>query len=315
MAIIRRSLVTDGTFSPLAANFLEQIPDDALFYVAQGLRHPDAIYRLSLDKVADAFCKVAEEYQLKTQEYRNGNSTLLQIDQLLIDQGNLLHAFQEHVDELWMILKTLVDPSSAAKHPTFNDKYVIDNKLPGAKSFQDAIADYKKLLRIANKLKHQQCYLRGVAVWFQGGVHLGYCLEEPDNQGIIGPSQEIHPDQGAFSFARDITWHLAHVYLCSEKLVAAVKKVLNTRGISIQSKACASDKKWEKVISLASQIPSAYFPKEVKKPLARFYLDDDSQLLTIKISEHLRLSFPHPLKAGYSFAGDGYSKKFKLPLP
>jgi hypothetical protein len=315
MALITRSLALHGTFAPSAVNFLQQIPENALFNKAHRLRHPDSIYKLSLGKIADAFCQVAEEYLSKSEEYRSSSSTSFQIDQLLKEQVNLLRALQEHFDELWLVLKALIDPAAAIKHGEYNDKYVIENKLPGAKSFQEAIGDYKKTLQIANKLKHQQCYLRGVAVWHHSSVHLGYCLEELDANGIFGPSPDIHPDQGAFSFARDLKWHLANVYLCSEKLVKAVTRALNTRGISINAQKTENDKKWEKIIALALKIPPAYFPKETRKPLAGFRFDDDLQTLTIKLPEHMRLQLPHPIKAVYSFIPDRYGTATKVPIP
>lgn len=315
MAVITRSLARDGTFAPSAVNFLDQIPEYALFNTSQRLRHPDSIYKLSLGKISGAFCQVAEEYLSKTEEYRSSSSTSFQVDPLLKEQANFLRVLQEHLDELWMVLKTLVDPAYAIKHGEYNDRYVIESKLPGAKSFQQAIDDYKRTLRIANKLKHQQCYLRGVAVWHPSSVHLGYCLEELDSQGVFGPSPDIHPDQGAFSFARDLKWHLANIYLCSEKLVKAMTKALDSRGISVTAGKAASDKEWERVIALASKIPPAYFPKETRKPLAGFHIDSDSQTLTVKIPEHMRLHLPHPIRAVYSFTPDRRSTTTKLPLP
>ena len=314
MATIRRTLAHDGTLAPSAVNFLRQIHDNGLFNTAQRLRHPDSIYRISLAKISDRFCQVAEEYLSKTEEYRSSSSSTFQVDELLKRQADLLNALQEHLDALWMILKTLIDPASAVKHGEYNSNYVIENKLPGAKSFKEAIESYKKSLQIANKLRHQQCQLRGVAIWYQNSVHIGYCLEELDAQGVFGPSPDIHPDQGAFSFARDLKWHLANVYLCSEKLVKAVTRALDSRGISISAEKAENVNEWEKAIALAAKIPPAYFPKEMRKPLTSFYLDSDSQVLTIKIPDHMQLHLPHPIRSVYSFPVDRHNTSTKLPI-
>ncbi len=210
---ITRSLSLHGTFSPAAVNVLGQIPSQALFHTRQQLRHPESIYRLSLEKVGDAFCKVAEAYLAKTETYSEATPpNSWEITELLKHQEDFLRVLQEHLDELWLILKTLVDPTSATEGALFANQYVLANKLSGAKTFEEAIAGYKKSLRIANKLKHQQCCLRGVAVWLPGSAHLGYFLEEPDAKGHLGPSPDIHPDQGAISFARALTWHLFNIY-------------------------------------------------------------------------------------------------------
>lgn len=315
MTEIIRSLAINGNFCPSAVNVLGEIPKEALFNIPQGLRHPDAIYRLSLEKLKDAFCKVADGYLEKMEEYRSDASKKLELGQLIKDQHDFLHILQEHLDEMWLILKTLIDPASAKNGPIFADRYVLENKLPGARSFQSAIADYKKTLRIANKLKHQQTYLRGVAIWQPNSVHLGYYLEEPGLDGVIGPSLEIHPDQGAFSFARDLKIHLLNVYLCSEKLVNAIKKALDSRGMPLRENNSSGVRDWEKVVLRASKIPAAYFPKEAKKSTASFEINDEEQVLTIKCPEHVQVTFVSPIKAAFSTVGDGYSRSFKVPLP
>ncbi len=315
MVLVTISPEEDETFAPRALTLLEQIPQNALFNTAHRLRHPASIYRLSLEKIAAAFCLVAEEYLSKTKQNREYNSASLEINQLLKYQADYLHALQEHMDELWMILRTLVDPASAKKAGgEFNQAYVIENKLPGAKSFLDSITSYRNVLRIVNKLKHQQCYLRGVAVWSSLGVHLGYCLEEPDATGFLGPSPDIHPDSGAFSFARDLPWHLAHVYLCSEKLIKTVNAALENRGITLKAKPISSPG-WERVVSLACEIPPAIFPKENGKALARFQLDSGSRRLTIKLPHHLKIHFPEPMRARYATVLDDHNLTHKVPQP
>lgn len=312
---ITRNLLSDGTYSPEAVNFLGQIPREALFYIPHQLRHPDSIYAFSLGKVGEAFSNVADAYLSKERECRGNNPTSLEMSDLLKYQENFLRAMQEHLDDCWLILKTLIDPASATKTPLFADRYVIENRLPGAKSFRDALTAYKSTLRIANKLKHQQGRLRGVAIWLPSGAHLGYFLEEPDANGTIGPSLEIHPDRGAISFARDLGWHLFNVYLCSQKLVSAVSNALEARGLDIQPRVCANDKNWERVVSLAVRIPTAYFPKELPKNVASFHRGGSGQTLTIKFPEHVRLTFPAQMQATCSTVVDGHSPSFKVPLP
>lgn len=140
-----------------------------------------------MQKVANAFLKVAEAYLEKSEEYRGSNPPKTwEITQLLKDQEDVLRALQEHLDDLWLILKTLVDPGSLTKKPIFVDKYVVGSKLPVAKSFEAAIEGYKKSLRIANKLKHQQCCLRGVATLDVRRGTSGVFLRGTRCQGLFG---------------------------------------------------------------------------------------------------------------------------------
>ncbi len=315
MKIIRKHSI-HGNYSPAAANVLGQIPSGALFNVSHQLRHPESIYSLSLDKVGKAFCNVAEGYLLKAQAYQdNQPPAAWEINQLLKDQEDFLRALQEHLDDLWLILQTLIDPVSATKTSLFADKYVLGNKLPGAKSFQEAIAGYKMTLKIANKLKHQQGRLRGVAIWLPRGPHLGYFLEGPDANGIIGPSTEIHPDQGAISFSRDLTWHLFNVYFCSEKLVAAVNSALGARGLTARPAVESGNKDWQKVISLALKIPPAYFPKEVPKHAAIFKCHENEQTLEVEFPKRILFKFPLQMKTSCCTQVDGHSTTFKVPFP
>jgi len=90
MALITIDLERDGTFAPRALSLLEPIPQNALFNAAHQLRHPASIYRLSLEKIAAAFCLVAEEYLAKTEQNREYSSASLEINQLLKYQADFL---------------------------------------------------------------------------------------------------------------------------------------------------------------------------------------------------------------------------------
>jgi len=313
---IKRNLSVDGTFSPKAVNFLGQVPDECLFFLEHKLRHPESIYSLSLERVGEAFTKVAQAFLAKMEEYQTSTSGPFEIQDLLKRQEDFLHALQEHLDDCYLILKTLVNPASASRSPIFADKYVVENRLPGARYFQEAMIDYKKTLRIVNKLKHQQGRLKGIAIWPGGGAHLGYILEEPDDLGNLSPSRDIHPDQGCISFSRDLAWHLFNVYVCSEKLVEAVGRALKALyRIDLSSKPGKHDSKWAVVVSLACKIPPALFPKEVKSHTATFRVSPDGQVLTIKFPERVKLVLPPQIKATFSTVGDGHSRSFKVPLP
>ncbi|MGD0829575.1 MAG: hypothetical protein ABR907_01445 [Terracidiphilus sp.] len=312
---ITRQLASHGTFCPSAINVLAQIPQNSTFYVQQGLRHPDSIYRRSLEKVAAAFCGVAEGYLAKIQEYGCiVTPGTFEIDQLVAAQEKLLHVLQEHLDELWLVLKTLIDPSLAKKDLLFTDKYVLENRLPGARSFAEAISPYKTSLRITNKLKHQQGCLRGMVVWTTKGPYFGYFLEEPDKAGVIGPSSEIHPDQRAFSFARDLLWHLFNVYACSDKLTNAIQTALNARGVSLNLVPCAGEQIWERVIILAQQLPSCFFPSDRFRKVVNFHNDERAQTLTIEFPRRIHFVLPPIINVSVSVRVDGHSPSFKTPL-
>src|SRR5450755_4538388 len=125
MPEITRSLAIDGTFRPEAVNFLGNIPDKALFHVQHGLRHPESLYQFSLDKVAAAFTRVAEAYFSKTWEYRDQRSGALDLGDLLHYQEDFLHVVREHLDDCYLVLKTLVDPAATRKGSRFAEEFVM----------------------------------------------------------------------------------------------------------------------------------------------------------------------------------------------
>jgi hypothetical protein len=198
---IIRTLGRDGTFAPLAANYLAGIPQQHVFFREQQLRHPASIYNLSLEKLTRAFVAVLEGYARDTTRFSVEPNGDFDLKALLEAQEHLLRCLQEHLDDCYLILKTFVDPATTNTKSIHANQYVVDSKLPGAKAFMQATVDYKTSLIIANKLKHNQGRLRGCGIYPGDGVYLGYFLEEPDKAGVLGPSPEIHPNRGAFSFA------------------------------------------------------------------------------------------------------------------
>jgi hypothetical protein len=316
MPEITRSLAIDGTFRPEAVNFLGNIPDKALFHVQHGLRHPESLYQFSLDKVAATFKRVAEAYLSKTQEYRDQRSGAFDLTDLLNYQEAFLHAAREHLDDCYLILQTLVDPTSTQKRSRFAEEYVIENRLAGAKAFQQSMESHKKTFRILNKLKHRQGRLRGVSIWTGAGAHIGYFLEELDSEGRLGPSAEIHPDQGAISFARDLPWQIFNIYRCSNRLVEAIRKALVAAyGLAIRPRIAADDALWKEVVCLAEAVHPRIFPKEVPKKIATFRRSNDDTVLTIRFPERVRVAFPAVGRAVCSWVVDGHNPTFKVPFP
>jgi hypothetical protein len=64
-----------------------------------------------------------------------GYKSSLDMPDLRRDQENFLRVLQEHLDDCYLMLKALVDPASATKTLLFADKYVIENRMAGARSF------------------------------------------------------------------------------------------------------------------------------------------------------------------------------------
>jgi len=316
---IKRNLDRDGTLGPLAVSYLAGIPQQRVFFREQQLRHPASIYNLSLEKLTKAFVAVLEGYATDTTRFSVEPNGGFDLKALLEAQEHLLRCLQEHLDDCYLILKTLVNPATTRVKTIQADQYVVDSKLPGAKAFMQATADYKTSLKIANRLKHNQGRLRGFGIYPGDGVYLGYFLEEPDKAGVLGPSPEIHPDRGAFSFARDLKWRFFLVYSLSENLVKAVERALMGLHHAPLERAAPRQQQtedWNHLVTAISKIPRAIFPRELHANMATVQLTDDGRELAIKFPDRVRIVYP-PFsgRAVVSTVGDGFSTQFKVPLP
>jgi hypothetical protein len=316
---ISRSLKNDGTVGPIALNFLAGIPQNHLFFREHQLRHPVSIYNLSLDKLTKAFIAVVEEYGRDTIRFSVEPNGGFDIKGLLQAQEHLLHCLQEHLDDCYLILKTLIDPAKTNATAIAANEFVADSKLPGSKSFVQAADEYRRSLTIVNKLKHNQGRLRGYGIYPGDGIYLGYFLEEPDKEGVVGPSPEIHPNQGAFSFARDLKLRFFLVYSLSGKLVKAVERALLGLYQTSLPKAAGPQQKtddWNRLVALISKIPNAIFPRELNLGVATIHLTDDGQELTMRFPDRIRVAYRSATgRAVVSTVGDGFSRQFKVPLP
>ena len=314
---ITRSIKSHGTLEPEAICWLKTIPDLCLHHVSQGVRHPESTYRLSLARVSEKFTSVAEGYlALTEEEMSTPNVEESPWRTLLENQDSLLRSLQDHLDDCFLVLRALIDPATAKPASShFAEEYVTKN-LPAAKAFQAAMAGYKTNLRITNKLKHQQGRLRGVSVRMPSSVHLGYYLEEPDGTGAMGPSPDIHPDRGCFSFARDLGIRLFDVYNCSRQLAKTVQAAMSTlHDIKLAELPPAPSAGWKKLIDTVSQLPMALFPKELCKDIARITFENDGSTLAIRYPYRMRIVLPRPVSVTISAEVDGNSPTISVPFP
>jgi hypothetical protein len=316
---IFRTLERDGTLGPAALNYLPSIPQQYVFFREQQLRHPASIYNRSLEKLAKAFVSVAERYSSDTAKYSYAPNETFDLQILLDAQEHLLRCLQEHLADCYLILKTLVNRDTTKAKTLFADQYVLDAKLPGAKAFMQAITDYKISLRIADKLKHNQGRLRGIAIYPEERVRLGYFLEEPDSDGTLGPSPDLHPNRGAFSFARDLTWRFFLVYSLSESLITAVERALaGLHQVTVRPAGPPrlQAQEWDRLAVTVAKIDRSIFPKENGASLATVRVTDDGSKLSMKFPDQARIVYPPlPMRTVISIQVDEFSRQVKVPFP
>ena len=299
--------------------WLKSIPETALFHVAQGVRHPESTYRLSLAKIREKFVEVAETYLELTVAMSPANIEDVKWRSLLDAQDFLLRALQDHLDDCYLVVKALIDPDTAktGSSSAFNQEYVLKN-LPGAKSFKDAVVGYKTSLRIANKLKHQQGRLRGISVLMPGSIHHGYYLKRPDTNGALGPSIDVHPNCGCFSFAGDLRSRIFQIYDCSRHLTRAVQRAFTTTyQSSLRPSEPIHECRMEQADRTRMATPDGIFPEgDRHKTVARTWSEDDGiNPFCVEYLYHMRIVLPRPVSVTVSAEVDGNSPTISVPFP
>jgi hypothetical protein len=283
---ISRDAQKHGNILPSVCGKLSLIPSKLLFYREQRIRHPDSIYAISLDKLLYWLISVLDELDRVTVLRVKDPMKPVDMEGILWRYEVFLKAAQEHYEAHFQILKAFINPSASSSKSTFADKYVEDNRLPGARPYKESVQEYKTMLNCINHLKHNQAVLRYVGA--DGPPILdGFFFEEVDTSGLLGPSPIIHPDQGGFSFFRHLALHAYYVYFCSEKLLRAIEAVLqanNTAGFDTPSHTLASlylANSWKAAIKRLSTLPRVCFPTEVAKHMVKISLSEDENALTI----------------------------------
>lgn len=330
---IVRSVEQDGTIAPSALNYLGEIPKQYLYLNHYARRHPLGIYNVSLEQLEKDFDKLLAEY-FESLKFLRGNvhidGTLIRdnlnegYSDLLEAQKNLIHSLRSHIDDCYSVLASLVDaanqPNKAA-NIIFTDRWLKAINFPSLGGFNASISFYKNdyLAPLVNGLKHRQSRLRGLFFYKYGHVRLGYFLEEPDVDGIAGPSPNVHKDRNsAFSFGRDIIFNIYHVYFISEMLVDAVKSALHHyHSYSLNpEKSESRNEKWLNILRKASAIHSSAFPDEIERSFACLTFSGQGKQSS-SVLRYPVLMFPPRFPRGMRIMStihlDGVGLSYKLP--
>lgn len=317
---ITRDSVRGGSLGPPLLDYLRQIPDGLLFFRQHQIRHPLGIYNLSLQQLAVDFAAVLDEYFAVTRRCELVlDGKFSEPTELLTRHKALLYTMRSHLDDCCLVLKAFVDSSVSPSCSVFTETYVAESKLPGFKTFQQALAGYLQgyLAPVTNKLKHQQGMMRAIVLYGDGFARVGYFVEEPDKDGVMAPSHDVHKGgNSAFSFARDILFNLFQLYYCSERIAKVVLQVLSAKGHHLQPTPEPAGEPWTRLIKAAAQVNSSLvFPDEPKRglPSLRFTPGTSPELVLKYPDKGILLRSQKRLKFTVFTKGDGISRSFKMP--
>lgn len=217
---IQRSRKKHGNLEPEVFNLLKTLPEEILHHRDHTLRHPSSIYSLTLSKIKEAIININEELS-KMQE----SVDYFECEKLLNALEHLLLSLLSHIDDCYLILKSIHPKVEITKEIRYTDQWLEHVKHPTIKEFKKDVQDYRKIIAlIVNKIKHEHGRLRPIKFYDLKVYAVGYYVEGIDQAGIVGPNPVIHSGgDTAFSFNRDLKFNLYHVYKISHYLAKAIR--------------------------------------------------------------------------------------------
>jgi hypothetical protein len=200
---LRLAVDEQSNFELPAVSVLRRLAADvASRHTELGLRHPLGIYNMSITKIAHACSRVMEALphveiaSARTPEAKEGDARLIDAYEAL------LHALMHHMDDCQSILRCLASTENYRKEPA-------------VKEFEKAVCEYRDFIGIlVNRVKHEQGRIRPITVRLDMFRFGGYFVESGLATGGVGPDRKIHRDGEAFSFNRDLRYHMCQLVDC-----------------------------------------------------------------------------------------------------
>ena len=189
------------------------------------------------------------------------------------------------------------------------------DKTRHVKVYRRAVDQYRSHIgKVAGRIKHRQGRLTLLTARLGASSFAGYFVAVGLADGGVGPDPDIHKHGlTAFSFNRDLRFHLCHVLLTSACLAQAVEGLTGARLKSNPSMTQLTDS-----LSGVIGLPETYFPDEYEeaRPILRFATGQDAshQLVADFVSsEGWRPSARHNLRLTLRTQGMGVRGAGKYP--
>ncbi len=289
---------------PSARGILQLARNRPLHHQAYRLRHPLAIYNLSVLNVLKRMRRVIEELHAAEKSRRYADRTNYSWgDDLLAAQDHLLDALMEHFDDCKSVLRCFgasVDDAEVRR---------------ASNAFNDGVRPYRVHVgTIVNSMKHNQRQIEWILFGRDFGFDPGYYVLGPDDHGVIGPDPNVHTDGAtAFSFARDLRFHLCGLYFVGDHLA----DVLRRFGLSSGPQECP--KEWSDLafacLRGVALLPFRFFPDEVAMPVPNVMGGGNCEESEFRVQLPSGVS-PQAVRGGPGLSlgqGDGVSLIYRLP--
>ena len=264
-------ITTDSSLFPRLKIVLAQVDEANIFCKQHNTKQPAATYNVSFGKILGPLHEIADLYssldisRIEEKDYDNAK--------FLKAYKELLYALREHLDDCFSVLKVFINP--VGKKEVKNNQYLwlINNKTKELEEVLASIKPYKEHLDlVVNEIKHNNSVLGSITFFDKNSPDdhcLGYYVANVVD-GVYQPVESIHKSwrkcRTAFSFKRDISYHLFQVYMISEIISGYL---LDTYADVFTKPRPLPEQngKLKETLTTLVQVPRIFMPDEYEKPV------------------------------------------------
>jgi hypothetical protein len=322
---ITRSTTSNGNIYPEAYDYLRSLPNVALHHTEHdNLRHPLAIYNMSLKRVVNAFSTVLDENDKLSEINRNEDEEPLptiSFPTLVMAQTELLESLLAHIDDCYQILMALYSPVIPKKPGEFAEQWLTRAKHPTVSNFKHLVKSYRdSFAPIVNRIKHEHGRIRGIWMYNPNEYISGYFLENVDKNGIVGPDLKFHNGNKAISLNRDLRYHFTHLYETDHFFAEAIVKAISKTYDFTFPTPMRVEEKSENIEQAAERIhklPFLFFPDEVGKPTPTvlFHKENGEAELSLNTMSIIHAPNVTKMRVIVAYEGDGVTREWRVPYP
>lgn len=291
-----------------AQECLANLPENVqLYHGDHQSRPPLGIYNVSVHQCVSSFTRVLD---LLLDEESAGKSFYTKDNsawefEILQRYDGLLDALMEHMEDCLNVLLCFFPDKKSRK----SDLII--------KAYEKNVGFYRDHIgRVDNHIKHNQGRLRVVGMRNDAHFVLGYFVEGVDENGVLVPYKPIHGEKNsAFSFNRDLRFHLAHLFFVSSHLETALESLLPS-----VPRRCTADGSGEmySLIQKIANLPRQVFPNEVNLdwPKLSVVPKNGKTNVTVEfpsISQRC-IALRGKCQTFAKTQGDGVSRSFRVPF-
>lgn len=303
MKVKFRASATSGPL-PDAYYTLQAAIDMESNHVGMQLRHPFSLYVVSLGTIVERATTVLDlieplYYGLDDhKEHRNKHDGGIRAA-----TDAFLDALMEHYDDCKSILNCYGDSQ------TKSHKKAMELFKANSDSYRNHVA------KIVNYIKHRQRRIRVLVFYGNDWSTPGYFIEGPVDHSTIGPDASFHPNSNsAYSFRRDIAFHLCGIYFVARSMKVALSKIDERfHHSSDGTKSDPLGNEWLEMLTRVSKLDARVFPDELKKPFPRIEARGSDISIEYPAEKSVPFSVPTPSQVTLLFTVDPVSRGYRMP--